>query len=100
MVNDVSDGGPWPNKHQFGFGHCLKIKLYQLLSLYLSQGEFKVAERYLTMAELCRALREQRVKEMFGSGTACVVCPVGRILYQGEVHNLHKNKKSYESTAL
>uniref|UniRef100_A0A8C7M7E8 branched-chain-amino-acid transaminase n=1 Tax=Oncorhynchus kisutch TaxID=8019 RepID=A0A8C7M7E8_ONCKI len=28
-----------------------------------------------------------RVKEMFGSGTACVVSPVGCILYQGE--NLH-----------
>lgn len=37
------------------------------------------------MADLRQALEENRVKEMFGSGTACVVSPVGRILYQGEV---------------
>ena len=46
-----------------------------------------MCERYLTMADLRCALKEGRVKEMFGSGTACVVSPVGRILYQGEVHN-------------
>uniref|UniRef100_A0A4W5JZE2 Uncharacterized protein n=1 Tax=Hucho hucho TaxID=62062 RepID=A0A4W5JZE2_9TELE len=46
-----------------------------------------MCERYLTMADLRCALKESRVKEMFGSGTACVVSPVGRILYQGE--NLH-----------
>lgn len=50
-----------------------------------SQREFKVCERYLTMSDLRRGLKENRVKEMFGSGTACVVCPVGRVLYQGEV---------------
>ena len=26
-----------------------------------------------------------QLKEMFGAGTACVVCPVNRILYAGEV---------------
>ncbi|XP_041110909.1 branched-chain-amino-acid aminotransferase, cytosolic-like isoform X2 [Polyodon spathula] len=50
-------------------------------------GEFKVTERYLTMGDLIAALKENRVKEMFGAGTACVVCPVGRILYKG--NNLH-----------
>ncbi|CAB1345766.1 unnamed protein product [Coregonus sp. 'balchen'] len=64
----------------------------QVLWLYgddhqITEGEFKVCERYLTMADLRCALKESRVKEMFGSGTACVVSPVGRVLYQGE--NLH-----------
>lgn len=49
------------------------------------QGEFKVSERYLTMDDLTAALEANRVKEMFGAGTACVVCPVSAILYQGEV---------------
>lgn len=58
-----------------------------ILELARKWSEFKVSERYLTMSDLRRALEENRVKEMFGSGTACVVSPVGRILYQGE--NLH-----------
>uniref|UniRef100_A0A8D1MJN5 Branched-chain-amino-acid aminotransferase n=1 Tax=Sus scrofa TaxID=9823 RepID=A0A8D1MJN5_PIG len=48
------------------------------------KGEFKVSERYLTMDDLTTALEESRVREMFGSGTACVVCPVSKILYKGE----------------
>ncbi|XP_029901289.1 branched-chain-amino-acid aminotransferase, cytosolic isoform X2 [Myripristis murdjan] len=63
------------------------ITRQSILELTKNWGEFKVTERYLTMADLCCALKEQRIKEMFGAGTACVVCPVGRILYQGE--NLH-----------
>ncbi|XP_048191125.1 branched-chain-amino-acid aminotransferase, cytosolic [Perognathus longimembris pacificus] len=55
-----------------------------ILELTRDWGEFKVSERYLTMGELAGALEEKRVKEMFGSGTACVVCPVSNILYQGQ----------------
>ncbi|XP_051976902.1 branched-chain-amino-acid aminotransferase, cytosolic-like [Xyrauchen texanus] len=63
------------------------ITRQSILELTSKWGEFQVSERYLTMGELRQALAENRVKEMFGSGTACVVSPVGRILYQGE--NLH-----------
>lgn len=52
------------------------------------QGEFKVTERHLTMAQLCSALQQQRVKEMFGSGTACMICRIGQVVYQGEVSHL------------
>ncbi|XP_075924611.1 branched-chain-amino-acid aminotransferase, cytosolic-like isoform X3 [Petromyzon marinus] len=58
-----------------------------LLDLARQWGEFKVSERYITMADLQKGLREKRVKEMFGAGTACVVCPVDRVLYHGQ--NLH-----------
>lgn len=44
-----------------------------------------MCERYLTMDDLTTALKENRVKEMFGSGTACVVCPVSDILYKGQM---------------
>lgn len=37
------------------------------------------------MDDLTTALEGNRVREMFGSGTACVVCPVSDILYKGEV---------------
>lgn len=37
------------------------------------------------MKDFLRALDEGRVREVFGSGTACQVCPVNRILYQGKV---------------
>uniref|UniRef100_A0A8D2CU85 Branched-chain-amino-acid aminotransferase n=1 Tax=Sciurus vulgaris TaxID=55149 RepID=A0A8D2CU85_SCIVU len=56
-----------------------------ILDLAHQWGEFKVAERYLTMDDLTAALEGNRVREMFGSGTACVVCPVSDILYKGEM---------------
>lgn len=53
--------------------------------ILLVQEEFKVSERYITMSDLTAALEENRVKEMFGAGTACVVCPISKILYKGKV---------------
>ncbi|XP_072463536.1 branched-chain-amino-acid aminotransferase, mitochondrial isoform X6 [Notamacropus eugenii] len=55
-----------------------------LLDLAQTWGEFRVTERQVLMSELLLALQEGRVQEIFGSGTACQVCPVHRILYQGE----------------
>ncbi|KAG8138422.1 putative Branched-chain-amino-acid aminotransferase protein [Naja naja] len=43
-----------------------------ILDLARKWGEFKVSERYITMSDLTTALKEKRVKEMFGAGTACV----------------------------
>ncbi|XP_072256032.1 branched-chain-amino-acid aminotransferase, cytosolic isoform X3 [Pyxicephalus adspersus] len=59
-----------------------------ILDLAAKWGEFKVSERYLTMKDLITALKENRVKEMFGAGTACVVCPVGTVQYKGENLNI------------
>lgn len=56
-----------------------------ILELGEEWGEFKVCERHITMDDLSTALEENRVKEMFGSGTACVVCPVASILYKGQM---------------
>lgn len=50
-----------------------------------AQGDFVVAERYVTMSQLCSAVEEQRVRGMFGCGTACVICPIGKVVYQGKV---------------
>lgn len=54
----------------------------------LRQGEFKVTERTMRMKELLGALEAGRILEVFGAGTACVVCPVGSLLYRGQVGRL------------
>ncbi|MBW01119.1 Branched-chain-amino-acid aminotransferase, mitochondrial, partial [Eschrichtius robustus] len=58
--------------------------LYVRPVLIGNEGEFRVAERKITMKEFLQALEDGRVREVFGSGTACQVCPVHRILYQGK----------------
>ncbi|VDD94870.1 unnamed protein product [Enterobius vermicularis] len=55
-----------------------------LLSLARSWNEFKVSERYVTMKEIRNAVKEKKMYEMFGVGTACVVSPVGKILYKNK----------------
>lgn len=44
--------------------------------------EFLVSERKFTMQDIVKAADEGRIKGIFASGTACVVCPIGRILYK------------------
>uniref|UniRef100_A0A915PTP6 Branched-chain-amino-acid aminotransferase n=1 Tax=Setaria digitata TaxID=48799 RepID=A0A915PTP6_9BILA len=53
-----------------------------VLHLVRQMHDIKVTERYVQMDEIRRAIREKRLYEMFGTGTACVVCPVDRILYK------------------
>ncbi|XP_077357667.1 branched-chain-amino-acid aminotransferase, cytosolic isoform X2 [Festucalex cinctus] len=55
-----------------------------ILELTRQWGEFKVTERSLNMAQLQGALKQGRVKQLFGSGTACMICPVAEIFYLGE----------------
>ncbi|XP_075047191.1 branched-chain-amino-acid aminotransferase, cytosolic-like [Mixophyes fleayi] len=59
-----------------------------LLDLARQWGEFKVSERSVTMADVIKGLQENRVKEIFGAGTACVVSPVNRIFYNGENYHI------------
>ncbi|GFN78740.1 Branched-chain-amino-acid aminotransferase [Plakobranchus ocellatus] len=53
-----------------------------LLEIARQWNEFKVSENVITMGKFVKALSDGRVKEVFGSGTAGVVCPVRQILYQ------------------
>uniref|UniRef100_F1L596 branched-chain-amino-acid transaminase n=1 Tax=Ascaris suum TaxID=6253 RepID=F1L596_ASCSU len=55
-----------------------------LLTLAREWNQFKVSERYVGMPEIRKALKEHRLYEIFGCGTACVVSPVGRILYRNK----------------
>lgn len=59
-----------------------------LLDLAREWGEFKVTERKVGMKEFMEALKGGRVREVFGAGTACVVCPVGSLLYKGQTYQI------------
>lgn len=59
-----------------------------LLDLAREWNDFNIVEKSITMKQLIKALNENRVKEMFGAGTACVVCPVEKVHYQGQVLNI------------
>ncbi|XP_056263103.1 branched-chain-amino-acid aminotransferase, cytosolic-like isoform X2 [Pseudoliparis swirei] len=59
-----------------------------LLDLARSWGEFKVTERTMGMKELLGALEAGRILEVFGAGTACVVCPVGSLLYGEKTYEI------------
>ncbi|VDO26772.1 unnamed protein product [Haemonchus placei] len=61
-----------------------------LLELAREWGEFKVSEKSFTMHDVKRALDEGRLLEMFGAGTACVVSPIGQILYFNRQKGLHE----------
>lgn len=56
-----------------------------ILEMCKEWNEFKVSERTLTMPAVRTALREGRLLEIFGSGTAAVISPVSIIHYQNEV---------------
>jgi branched-chain amino acid aminotransferase len=47
-------------------------------------GEFKVNENRITMPYVRKLLNENRLLELFGIGTALIVCPIERIHYLGE----------------
>lgn len=51
----------------------------------LNEGDVKVTERKFTMAELCSAIDDGRIREVFSCGTAVTVTPIKEIMYQGEL---------------
>ncbi|RIB03080.1 aminotransferase [Gigaspora rosea] len=55
-----------------------------ILQLARTWKELKVSERKITMSEVVKALKEGRLREMFGSGTACIVTPIKEINYRGQ----------------
>ena len=59
-----------------------------LLDLATKWGEFKVVERRIFMKDILKALKDKRLLELFGAGTACVVCPIDSILYEGHTYSI------------
>lgn len=47
----------------------------------------KVVERSFSIHEMIEGVKENRVYEAFGTGTAAVICPIKEFNYKGEVIN-------------
>ena len=65
-----------------------------ILELTSEWPDLEVTERRVTMGEVVRAMDEDRLVEMFGSGTAAVVSPVGGLHYDGQLRTIPTPKES------
>lgn len=59
-----------------------------ILKLTRSWNEFKVSERPIKMTEFLKAHSENRIVEMFGSGTAAIVSPIKCINFHGKDYEI------------
>ncbi|XP_069679436.1 branched-chain-amino-acid aminotransferase, cytosolic isoform X1 [Periplaneta americana] len=66
-----------------------------ILHLSREWNEFPVSERRISMAEVINLLGQNRLLELFGAGTACVVSPVASIMYNGENLQIPTVKQEY-----
>jgi branched-chain amino acid aminotransferase len=59
-----------------------------VIKLASSHFSMKVEERPVSIDEIIEGIKEKTVTEMFGSGTAAVITPVGMIGYKGEKYTV------------
>ncbi|RUP44440.1 aminotransferase [Jimgerdemannia flammicorona] len=55
-----------------------------ILGLAREWGKFKVSEKSVSMPQIKEAVKQGRMLEMFGAGTACIVSPIKKIGYLNE----------------
>jgi branched-chain amino acid aminotransferase len=83
---EQKDGAAAPSHHHHHHHHHRAIMDHDAGSNGRSRSRgrvLKVVERALSIEDLCRACADGRVVEAFGTGTACVLCPVQGIRYAG-----------------
>ena len=59
-----------------------------VLELAKEWNEFDISERKLTIHEVLEGAKNGTLLEMFGTGTAAIVSPVGNIHYDGKMKSL------------
>uniref|UniRef100_T1JE10 Branched-chain-amino-acid aminotransferase n=1 Tax=Strigamia maritima TaxID=126957 RepID=T1JE10_STRMM len=64
-----------------------------LLDLCNKMDGIKVSERNIPMKEVISLQKNKKLLEIFGSGTACIVCPVGNIHYEGQDYEIPTLKR-------
>jgi branched-chain amino acid aminotransferase len=62
-------------------------------------GQFIVSEKRFTISDVVEALKEKRVEEMFGCGTAAIIAPVNGLSYEGELHDVPCPEEEDKSVA-
>jgi branched-chain amino acid aminotransferase len=61
--------------------------------LHIARGwEMNVSERMIGLDEVLSALESGKVKEIFASGTAAVISPVGKLAYRGKKFVINEGK--------
>ena len=58
----------------------------------LQKDGYKVEERRISTDEIVKAQKEGRLNEVFGSGTAAVISPVGVLNFRGEDLIINNNE--------
>eukprot|EP00474_Spongospora_subterranea_P005765 CRZ06223.1 hypothetical protein [Spongospora subterranea] len=70
-----------------------------ILSLCRKWGEFTVTERRFSLNEVLTAIKENRLLEAFGSGTAAIVSPIKNIHFKGTDYPVPLDSKNPEGQA-
>ncbi|WP_143595267.1 branched-chain amino acid aminotransferase, partial [Terribacillus saccharophilus] len=69
----------------------------------LKHWGYPVTERRVSIAEVVQAQKEGKLEEAFGTGTAAVISPVGKLFYEGETYEINNGvtgevaKRVYET---
>jgi len=73
-----------------------------ILALARKWGEFKVTERPYSIREVVEAVKDKRLIEAFGAGTAAIVSPVNGFFFDGQDYQvpLDVNKPDAKSGPL
>jgi len=71
-----------------------------ILELTREWAEFEVNERKITMGEVMQAKQDNRLVEIFGCGTAAIVCPVGNIKYQDKMVPIPIDERADKSISM
>lgn len=58
----------------------------------LKESGFEVEERLLSVEELTQGLKDGKVEEAWGCGTAAVVSPIGNLTYDGETYTVNNGE--------
>lgn len=56
-----------------------------IIELAQEWNEFRVVQRTITMKEVLHLQKSERLLELFGSGTACIVSPISSVEYMGDL---------------
>lgn len=66
-----------------------------LIEYVRTLNTIEVIERKITMNEIKQLSAENRLLEIFGAGTACIVCPVSKILYENKMIQVPKTEFAF-----
>ena len=59
-----------------------------VLELTKEWNEFEVSERKLTMNDILSGISNGNLVEMFGTGTAAIISPIGNIYFDGKMREI------------